>query len=71
MAGQAQRIADLEDRVAFLAAELERYHREACVVRMIEEAIGHPMTTSTIRASYAPQQQPRHLRAVPDSEVGA
>ena len=64
MAGQAQRIADLEARVAFLAAELKRYHDEACVIVSLQDITGYPMT----RAAYGAQQQPRHLRAVPDLE---
>jgi hypothetical protein len=66
MAGQAQRIADLEDRVASLAAELERYHQEACIVRSLEDVTGYRMTTASMTASA--QQQPRHLHAVPDPE---
>ena len=70
MAGQAQRIADLEARVASLAAELERYHREACIIRSLEDVIGVPMTTASMTASAQPRA--RHLHAVPDSEeVGA
>lgn len=64
MATQAQRIAALEAQVAGLAAELERYHREACIIRSLEDVTGYPMTT----ASYAAQQQPRRLHAVPDLE---
>ena len=70
MASQAQRIADLEDRVASLAAELKRYHDEACIIRALEDVIGYPMTTASMTASSQPRA--RHLRAVPDSEeVGA
>ena len=64
MAASTQRIADLEDRVADLAARLERYHAQACVIRSFEDILGYPVTT----ASYQVQHQPRHLHAVPDLE---
>ena len=64
MAAQAQRIADLEQRVADLAAQLEQYRRSACEIRMVEDAIGFPLTSSSRQA----QQPPRHLHAVPDPE---
>ena len=64
MATSTQRIADLEDRVADLAARLERYHQQAGVIRSFEDILGYPVTT----ASYQAQHQPRHLRAVPDLE---
>jgi len=54
----------LRDEVAELAARLEQYHREACVIRMLEDAICHPMTTASRRAQERPR--PRHLQAVRD-----
>ena len=52
----------LKAEVAELAARLERYHEDACIIRAIEDAIGHPMTT----ASRYPRQRARHLQAVRD-----
>ena len=65
MAGRAQRLADLEAQVADLAARLEKYHSQACVIRSFEDVMGYPVTTASRQA----QQQPRHLRAVPDLDV--
>jgi hypothetical protein len=65
MAGQAQRLADLEAQVADLAAKLERYHSQACMIRSLEDATRYAMTTASRQA----QQQPRHLRAVPDLDA--
>jgi hypothetical protein len=62
----AQRITDLEHQVALLAAKLEQYHDQACVIRALEDVTGYPMTT----ASYGhgtgrrPAARLRHLQAV-------
>jgi hypothetical protein len=58
--------AALRDEVAALAARLERYHREACIIRSLEDVTGYPMTTlSYERASRATRGgRHRHLRAV-------
>jgi hypothetical protein len=61
MVGQAQRLADLEAQVADLAAKLEHYHSQACVIRSFEDVMGYPVTTASRQA-----QQARHLHAVRD-----
>jgi hypothetical protein len=65
MGAHAQRVAELERQVAELGARLEQYHRSACVISTAGEIIGAPLTAA---ARQALQQQPRHLRAVPDLE---
>ena len=66
MAGQAQRIAELELQVAELGDRLEQYYRSACVISAVGEIIGAPLTAAARQALQ--QQQPRHLHAVPDLE---
>ena len=66
MAGQAQRIAELELQVAELGAKLEQYYRSACIITAVGEVLGAPLTAAARQALQ--QQQPRHLRAVPDLE---
>jgi len=62
MAAQAQRIADLEARVADLADQLKLV-QDAFVTWTLEDTIGREMT----RAFRRLQQRP-HLHAVPDPE---
>jgi hypothetical protein len=63
MAGQAQRIAELELQVAELGARLEQYYRSACIISAVGEVLGAPLTAAARQAL----QQPR-LHAVPDLE---
>jgi hypothetical protein len=66
MAGQAQRVAELEPQVADLGARLEQYYWSACVISAVGEVLGAPLTAAARQALQ--QQQPRHLHAVPDLE---
>jgi hypothetical protein len=60
MAAQAQRIAELERQVADLAALVEHYYQQACVIRSFEAVLGAPLTT----ASRQQRPRPRHLTVV-------
>jgi hypothetical protein len=60
MATAAQRIADLEQQVADLAALVEQYYQSACVIRSFEDVLGAPLTTASRQQS----PRPRHLTVV-------
>lgn len=62
MGVHAQRFAELERQVA----GLEQYYHSACIISAAGEIIGAPLTAAARQALQ--QQQPRHLRAVPDLE---
>jgi hypothetical protein len=60
MATASQRIAELERQVADLAALVEQYYQQACVIRSFEDVLGAPLTT----ASRQQRPRPRHLKLV-------
>jgi hypothetical protein len=67
MTAQAQRIAELEQRLAAMelqmasqAARIEAVHDQPCVIRSFEDVLGAPLTT----ASRQQRPRPRHLTVV-------
>ena len=64
MTTTAQRLADLEQQVADLADLLEKYHRQAAVLRTLEQAWFEVNGWQPAQRPALKPSRPRHLRAV-------